>query len=363
VSRYNRLRFGPHYRRELDEAKNLTTYLWGNVVNINRHPSNPHVTDVSVRTLSGKRFTVRGRYFVLALGGIENARMLLLSRDIEAAGLGNGHDLVGRYFMEHILYWSGMIMRAGTEPLFDFYSGEHPLGDVTVQGHIALPDDLLRDLQIPFYRAELDVLSPSFLNTDAGRSARILGKNAERRTWPKNLGRHLINILSGLDDVVEYYAGETESFPALYVLENYVEQVPNPDSRIGLARRRDALGLNRATLRWHLSRLDKTGIQKAQQVIATEVGRSGFGRMRFEMPEEEVLLEGARGGSHHMGTTRMHDQPRQGVVDADCCVHGLNNLYVAGSSVFPTVGYINPTLTIVALTIRLGDHLKKRMNS
>ncbi len=364
MSRFNALRFGPHYQRELDIAKNLTVYLWGNVVNINRHPTNPYVTDASVRTLSGRNFTVRARYFVLALGGIENARMLLLSRDVEAAGLGNGNDLVGRFFMEHISYRSGIIIPAGTEPLLKFYEGEHPLGDITVQGHIALPDELLRELQIPFFRAYLHIRDRSFLNTDAGQSAYVLQKSAKRLDWPENLGSHLRNVLSGLDDVVAYFTGQEERFPSVYVLANDVEQIPNPDSRIGLARRRDAFGLNQATVHWQLSDLDKIGIQKAQQVIATEVGRTGFGRMRIEMPgEEDVLLEGASGGAHHMGTTRMHDDLRRGVVDADCRIHELSNVYVAGSSVFPTVGYINPTLTIVAMAIRLGDHLKARMNS
>jgi hypothetical protein len=172
-----------------------------------------------------------------------------------------------------------------------------------------------------------------------------------------------MNILFGLDDIVGYYSGDKERYPTVYILENYVEQVPNPDSRVGLARRRDALGLNRATLRWQLSELDKIGIRTAHQVIAAEVGRTGFGRMRIEMPEEEeVLLAGAEGGPHHMGTTRMHDDPRRGVVDADCRIHGLKNAYIAGSSVFPTGGYINPTLTIVEVdhAMPLSSPLSRR---
>lgn len=364
MSRNNALRFGSHYRRELDEAKNLTTYLWGNVVNINRHPANPYVTGVSVRTLSGKRFTVRARYFILATGGIENARMLLLSRDVEAVGLGNGNDLVGRFFMEHIWYLSGVIMRAGTEDLLQFYDPESFFGDVAVRGHIALPDELVRELQIPLFHAEIKARHPSVLNTNAGKSADAVRESLERWEWPENLGRHLVNILSGLDDIVGHYAGEKERFPALYLLGNYAEQIPNPDSRIGLVAERDPLGLNRANVHWQLSDLDKHGIQEAQNVIAAEVGRSGFGRMRIAMPEEEdLLLAGADGGAHHMGTTRMHHEPRRGVVDADCRIHGLSNVYIAGSSVFPTTGYINPTLTIVAMAIRLSDHLKARMNS
>jgi choline dehydrogenase-like flavoprotein len=123
------------------------------------------------------------------------------------------------------------------------------------------------------------------------------------------------------------------------------------------------LGLNKAAINWQLSEIDKQGIQKAQNLIAAEMGRSGFGRMRIELPaDENVLLNGAVGGAHHMGTTRMHVDPRFGVVDANCRIHGLKNIFIAGSSVFPTGGFANPTLTIVALAIKLADHMIGIMN-
>lgn len=126
-----------------------------------------------------------------------------------------------------------------------------------------------------------------------------------------------------------------------------------------LSGKKDALGMNRPELHWRLSNLDKEGIVKAQAVIAAEVGRAGVGRMQSYFPEsEETILKGSGGGAHHMGTTRMHVDPKRGVVDADARVHGLENLFVAGSSVFPSYGFSNPTLTIVALALRLADHLK-----
>jgi choline dehydrogenase-like flavoprotein len=146
-----------------------------------------------------------------------------------------------------------------------------------------------------------------------------------------------------------------------YRLFNFVEQIPNPESRVTLSDEKDALGLRRVRLKWQLSELDKHGIRRAHELLALEVGRSGFGRLRIELPEhEEEILHGAVGGHHHMGTTRMSDDPKAGVVDADCRLHGLHNLYVAGSSVFPTSGFSNPTLTLVALSLRLADHLKAK---
>jgi choline dehydrogenase-like flavoprotein len=144
-----------------------------------------------------------------------------------------------------------------------------------------------------------------------------------------------------------------------YRLSNYVEQAPNPDSRITLAAKRDMLGLPMAKVDWRLCELDRHGIRVAHGIIKQEVERSGYGHMDVQLPEtEDEILAGAKGGAHHMGTTRMHDNPREGVVDANSRVHGLANLYVAGSSVFTTGGYANPTFTILALTIRLADHMK-----
>ena len=266
--------------------------------------------------------------------------------------------------MEHILYTSGKIVSPGSLGVRRFYGAEHPFGDIAVRGHIAIPDAYIRELQIPFFRAELSIYAPSLSNTEAAASARVLRDSIKNAEWPENLDDHLVNVLSGIDDLYYHFTGSKEELPAIYSMHNYVEQVPNPDSRVSLAPERDALGLNRPAVDWRLSDLDKTGIKKAQDVIAHEVGRSGFGRMRLELPDSEnTLLEGADGGAHHMGTTRMHADPRHGVVDENCRIHGLHNLYVAGSSVFPTVGYINPTLTIVALAIRLAEHLEAEIGT
>ena len=91
-----------------------------------------------------------------------------------------------------------------------------------------------------------------------------------------------------------------------------------------------------------------------------EIGALGIGRMRIDLDDPKYWPPVVRGGAHHMGTTRMHDDPTRGVVDRNCKVHGIDNLYVTGGSIFPTSGAANPTLTIVALTLRLADHLKSR---
>src|SRR5882762_6844211 len=145
-----------------------------------------------------------------------------------------------------------------------------------------------------------------------------------------------------------------------------MEQSPNPNSRIQLDHERDELGVPRATLDWQLSSIDKRSIRKLHEVIGEEVGRSELGRVRLMDWLQEETNEWPStlgGGWHHMGTTRMTDDPKDGVVDANCKVFGIQNLYMAGSSCFPTSGSANPTLTLLALTFRLSEHLKKNAAS
>lgn len=355
VSRYNPINFGEEYRDTIGNASNVTTYLYANVISINQDPDGNSIRDVSVQTLAGNRFSVRAQYFVLATGGIENARLLLVSNAVQKNGLGNEHDLVGRFFMEHLWYESGVILPARQGPLLEIYTSQVEY-DTTcrVRCHITLPEPVTRRHRIPDFRSEIGVLRTP---PESVVSARILRDNLYDFELPENLGKHLVNIIDDPGAVVDHLTGK-KKFRLAYHLWNYLELVPNPDSRIGLSEEKDNLGMNRIALDWRLSGIDKDEIRTAHRLIAAEVGRANFGRMRIELPEEEeILLEGGGGGNHHMGTTRMSDDPKRGVVDVDCRIHGLRNIFIAGSSVFPSCGYSNPTLTIVALAIRLADHL------
>jgi choline dehydrogenase-like flavoprotein len=146
----------------------------------------------------------------------------------------------------------------------------------------------------------------------------------------------------------------------VFLLNHMAEQAPNPSSRVTLGQERDALGQNRVQLDWHLSPIDIKSMIRAQGIIDEELRHAGLGRLRIEL-EDETPPGDLHGGWHHMGTTRMHVDPQKGVVDENCKVHGISNLFIAGSSVFPTGGYANPVLTIVALAIRLADHIKQVM--
>jgi len=148
------------------------------------------------------------------------------------------------------------------------------------------------------------------------------------------------------------------------ILFSVIEQAPNPASRVILDREKDSLGLPKIQLDWRLTDLARQTAEEASQLVSYELGHLGLGRLQLlewltqeahSWPEFPQVLRGSR---HHMGTTRMSDNPKTGVVNLNCQVYGVSNLYVAGSSVYPTSGTANPTLTLVALAIRLADHLK-----
>lgn len=355
VSRYNALDFGVVYKDAIGRASNINTYLYANATSINRDPESDYIRDVSVMTLAGNKFSVRAKYFVLAAGGIENTRLLLLSNTVQKTGLGNEHGLVGRFFMEHFWYPNGVILPSMQGSTYELYVSERVYDkNCAVRFHISLPERATQQYKVPGYRSEIGTSKTA---PDSVVSAGIIRDKIKHFKFPDDLSQHIFKIISDPYPIIGHLAGNKKLLHS-YLLLNYVEQIPNPNSRIVLSDQKDKLGMNKVTLDWRLSKLDIHGIRTAQKLIAAEVGRTNFGRLRMELPEdEEVMREGGGGGAHHMGTTRMHIDPKKGVVDADCRVHGLKNLFIAGSSVFPSCGYSNPTLTIVALAIRLADHL------
>jgi choline dehydrogenase-like flavoprotein len=185
-----------------------------------------------------------------------------------------------------------------------------------------------------------------------------------RGEMPDDFASHLGSVIADFDDIAQrsysrLVEGEQRPPTTPLSLHSRSEHAPNPDSRVSLGEGRDALGQRRVRLDWRLSSRDQHTIRRAREIIAEEMGRSGLGRLKVVLDDEDAQWpQTITAGSHHIGTTRMHADPNRGVVDADCRVHGMANLFIAGSSVFPTCGYANPTLTIVALALKLADHVK-----
>jgi choline dehydrogenase-like flavoprotein len=358
-------RFGEVYRAELARADNVRVLLHGNVTNIETDPSASVVRHLDVRTLDGKRGQLRAKVYVLACGGIENARLLLLSDSVEPAGLGNRHDLVGRFFMEHPHAEPGVVVTDDARDLTGVY--RHYLYEgARLDPSFCAGEAMQEREQVLNSHAFLFAETESGLGVQAGRQ---LWREVRQRQMPDDLAEKVWAMVRDLDEVAAFgWRVVTDQRPYTSIRSLYFsvrsEQAPNPASRVTLAHERDALGLRRVQLDWQLTDLDKRTVDALTRTLGAEVARLNLGRVRLA----DWLLDGTpawppdmHGGAHHLGTTRMTADPRDGVVDADCRVHGVGNLYIAGSSVFATGGCANPTLTIVALALRFVDHLKVQL--
>lgn len=364
-------RFGIRSCADLLSSPRVKVVVHANVTHVQARPEARAVTALTVRALGGTAHTVRARQFVLACGAIENARLLLASRDVEPAGIGNGHDQVGRYFMEHPHGRIGILEGGPAYTLWQAFRKRFPAAGPPVAPALVLAVSRQRaagalNSAVTFKlqrdpargvsldkRAYLHLkhrLAPDRRGRRAHHAYRSLRAGFQRRLRPPLERLRAALGITGLHVIIRG------------------EQAPNPESRVTLAAERDALGLPRAELRWRLTALDKhTGMVMAD-TLDRELGRLGLGRIRkpawleeagLEWPVDATVSNHPIGGYHHMGTTRMSADPRHGVVDAHCRVHGYGNLYVAGSSVFATAGWANPTLTILALAHRLAGTLHR----
>jgi choline dehydrogenase-like flavoprotein len=369
-------RFGERYREDLRRAENVTVLLHGNVANVQADPSGAWVEELHLRGLEGKHARVQARSYVLACGGIENARLLLASNSVVPAGLGNDRDHVGRCFSDHPYWVVGRIFPTDAYALLDRYGRRTDDGRLTRLGW-----SMSRAAQERLGASNCIAVLGTEVDQDSGsHAASELWRDIRRGVVPDRLSERVLAVLGDIGEVAESvwrkkilgsYVNKPVSEVRLAVV---LDQVPNPASRVTLSTQRDALGMPRVRLDWRLSAADERSMEVLALTVAAELARLDLGRVQLH--EAVAPASGwARAGNligydvapdapemkiswHHIGTTRMAATPEDGVVDGDCRVHGVQNLFVAGSSVFPTAGNANPTLTIVALALRLADHLK-----
>jgi choline dehydrogenase-like flavoprotein len=359
-------RFGLVYRDVLESAPNVDTYLYANAVDLVTDESARGLSRVRAVTLAGNTLDVRAKHFVLATGAIENARLLLAANGVRRAGLGNEEDLVGRFFMEHLAVPSGLLVPAAGDGQLRLYVEHSKRGGDGVEGkaYLALPRQALERERLLNVRAFIDPADgiEALRGTSAGVES-VFGLMQSLRGGA-NAGRHVENIAGDLDGIAMYSYGRLFRPPRrrAYWLYTHMEHAPHRDSRVSLVGDRDALGMQRVQLDWRIGELERRTFERSAQIMAEELGRAGVGRVQLLATDVETgwptAYRGLRGAWHQMGTTRMDRDPRRGVVDEHCRVHGVANLSVAGSSVFPTSGYTNPTLTLVALALRMADRLK-----
>lgn len=339
------------------------------------------VSSLSCVTPAGRMLSVRAEVHVLAGGGIENARLLLASRSRHTAGLGNAHDHVGRYFMEHPHLDAALVRpadhRVEEDPaLWDVHASR---GMAVQRKYGLVPAALEREglLSSAFYlvpRRPGKVVLPS---PDGGLDRR---RTAVLRAWRRALRRGELparpwatagDLVRSLPEAGRYVRTQARAAravrqgewlrtaPRFMTVRVMSEQVPDALSRVRLGSGRDSFGMPTAELDWRLTELDWRSLARSVHLARPGL-RAVFGGQVDSLLDEE-LRPRVTGGSHQMGTTRMSASPRDGVVDPEGRVHGMANLYVAGASVFATGGSANPTLTVVALALRLAGHLRSEL--
>lgn len=335
-------RFGTVYREELENANNIQLILHANLVDFGFYSNGSALKSAYFQGLNGKRHEIQADSFVLATGGIENARILLNCRSVHEYGIGNQNDLIGRYFCDHDGVISGSLILTDDFVSNRFYQ-PHELKGEKGGGVRVLPTlTLSEELQL---KRRLPNANVYFLPAESNA---VLGSDSASKLAPD------------MQSLLRFW--ETSRTPdkrRLYRMVMVFENTPNPASRVRLSERKDAIGMQQSVLNWQYHANDKGLLERLCYEFSRQISMAGLARVHID-PRYLWPIKGVEVGRHHMGTTRMHDDPRHGAVDKNSKVHGTDNLYVLGSSVFPTFGYAQPTLTIVALALRLAEHLQSK---
>lgn len=345
---------------EVEFTPRLRVVLHAHVTHIGRGEGGA-VTGLMVRARGRSGYQVTANAYVLATGGIDTPRLLLASGEI-----GNENDQVGRYFQEHLHLDGGTFRLAkpgDTSRLLGFYPPHFSPDGTKIQAALGLTEECMKREGLLNTTLWLYPLHSTH-STDGMRSLYEIRSALSDRRLPRDLATHaahMIKDLGALGEVVQRRFTRKPVPPDCAQIAIEAEQQPNPDSRVILSRERDEFGMLIPRLEWRIADADRASIRKTQDLIDARLRAKGLGSLERKWGDESPLAE-LGGGSHHMGTTRMHLNPRRGVVDKHSRVYGCPNLYVAGSSVFPSSGSANPTLTLLGLALRLCDHLKTELN-
>jgi choline dehydrogenase-like flavoprotein len=320
--------FGTRYANDLKQARNLTVMLGANVTGIRLAADGGHVDHLDVATLTGVKFKVKAKQVVLAAGGVECARILLASNDVMKTGAGNGNDLVGRFFADHPI-------------------PGHVATLVVFDGNLPIYYQIPREVDGAIFRA---ALAP---NDGFKRSRHVLGSlsTIEEEIQLTELGRAAVATTASA-------LGSDSSTYKAFTLGCGMELAPDPDRRLTLTDKKDALGMPRLKLDMRISDQDFARYRDTLTELGRQMMESRTGMIQLHHKTRAEWLSVMDWGNHHMGTTRMHADPRHGVVDANSQVYGIGNLHIAGTSVFPTYGASNPTMNMLALVLRMADRMK-----
>jgi choline dehydrogenase-like flavoprotein len=383
--------FGAVYEREAGDNRRLRAYLGLTCVSLN-FADGRRITGLAARSLDGKELRVSAQYYIIAAGGLESTRLLLNCRG-EEGGVGNHSGKLGRYYMGHI---SGKIAEVhfSTPARQTVYGFERDRDGIycrrrfTVSPRIQRERDLLNcalwldNPALPDAAHQNGILSMAYIALSMPVLSRYLAPEAIRRAAIGNserssLPRHLYNVVKDLPATAAFVAPfvwrryfARRKVPGFflrspsnrYALHYHGEQAPTHSSRVRLGEARDELGMRRLEIDFRYCAADVVSVSETHQLLDAHLRRLAIGRLQYSTSDvAESIARQAKDGFHQIGTTRMSRRPEDGVVNENCRVHKVDNLYVLSSSVFPTSGQANPTLTSIALAVRLAEHLLARL--
>ena len=381
-------------------ARSATTTLIHDAacVEIESEGHGARVTRLRVRSLTGRQFHVAARAVALTTGAFDVPRLLLASRADVPAGLGNGHDLVGRYFTDHQIVKAGSIQTGlGDLPARLAYYDIRRSGEASGTGALVVAGKTLDQEQIlssgmmlvptmnpsPGWAAQHLWGRETTNRSPALASAMVVRQALKRGQRPPQLGRHLIRMAAGADDLAFALTRIYGKFPAYWSIDRggwsepiqpgqpevkaieafqLCEQSPDPGNRVTLSDEVDAVGMPKPKVRFRWNDLDRYSARRSQEIVSRTLEEAGLGRLRRWRRRGDPLVRQMT-AHHPAGTARMSADPATGVVDADGKVHGTANLFVASAAVFPTAGFAPPTLTVLALAARVAEAIVELLGS
>ncbi len=360
--------------RDARETGNIELRTGWTLLDIKTDPTKSRVTELTFVDTKGQRFTTAPKQVVLAAGGVENSRILLNA--VDEGQVVDPHGTLGRWFMDHPHVRLGVLIPNHNIGEAGRFHDFHERDGCSVLGHYSLSRAAVRSEKL--LRFSLTIVgAPAVTVTKAAAAGARLVNSRYGRLSPVELSEQLLELTKDPRSVIKQFryklgrgnrhhtalGGWSDPNTAVsdigvLAIESMVAQRPSRDNRIRLGRARSRLGKRQACLQWSWSRPEVDSYWRSVNLVREHFARINVGRFlgAAELGSGEVPHGGT--GWHQMGGTRMSDDPSTGVVDAHCRHHQTENLFIAGSSVFPsTVGYANPTLTVAAVALRLGDHL------
>ncbi|MEM8987218.1 MAG: GMC family oxidoreductase [Pseudomonadota bacterium] len=364
-------RFAERWAPDLASAKNADLVLNATAHSVALDAGQTRIETVRAQVIGGGAFDVKAKYVCLCLGGIENARMLKIWNAEHGNKLGDQFDAVGRYFMEHPLGEFAFILPSAERAKYNLYAPGRSYNPNNGIGYMALTEKAQEENAAPGLRVPLMPVD-KYYASDGISSYHLMTDSLSNGAAPDYMLRHVKNMVLDFDMVLEAVSRQVFRRKLFKEADDFtgfgssmmIEQYPDRQNRITLGEERDALGLRRSVVEWRVPESEKEGVWRAVEAVGRDFAASRHGRFRL-LKERDTRIWGSQlsYGHHHMGTTRMAKSPETGVVDANAKVFGMENFYVGGSSVFPTGGHVPPTLTLVALAVRLADHLKQKMGA